>query len=167
MATQKFKTSFNRDCTDLGRVRTFDTNKYPNKVVKSLAVHTDINAMMAAYSRGSTLPLNGREPIYDENFIKIDNLIEAKQVMNRASDYFNGLPSEIRAHYGNDLMTFAKAVTYGDPKLSDLGILPKPLSTETSLEAPAAPTTSSNDVKVETPSAVQEGTVMPQQTASP
>lgn len=139
-----FITQYNRKGLN-SRVKKFDIEKYPCMVKKSLSSSTDINKIVEQYSQTGQLPLNGNQPLYDENYIKIDSLIEAKNVMNRASDYFNTLPANIRAEYGNDLMKFAKAVTVGDPKLTDLGVLPKPIAPETTLE-PSIMSPSHSDV---------------------
>lgn len=104
-----------------------DTNvvefKQPSMVKESLSYAVDINTIYDNYCKTGKLPLNGQQPIYDENFINYDNLIEAQQAVKEASHYFQNLPTEIRNQYGNSLEKFVMAIHSNDKFLQDKGVL--------------------------------------------
>lgn len=104
-----------------------DTNvvefKKPSLVKESLSYAVDINTIYDNYCKTGKLPLNGQQPIYDENFINYDNLIEAQQAVKEASQYFQNLPTEIRTQYGNSLEKFVSAIHSNDKFLLDKGVL--------------------------------------------
>lgn len=113
--------------------------KEPSKVKESLSYAVDINTIYDSYCKTGRLPLNGNQPIYDENFINYDNLIEAQNAVKEACNYFQTLPNEIRKQYGNSLEKFVQAIHSNDQFLVDKGVLKKteiikPL--EPSLEGP-------------------------------
>ena len=118
----KFITQFNRvmsatqkaDCVEF---------KEPSKVKQSLSYATDINTIYENYCRTGRVPLNGNQPIYDENFIKYDNLIEAQKLVDEASSYFQNLPANIRAKYGNSLEKFVIGLHSKDDFLIKEGVL--------------------------------------------
>lgn len=97
----------------------------PSKVKESLSYAVDINTIYENYCKSGNLPLNGQQPIYDGNFVKLDNLIEAQQIVKEACQYFQSLPSEIRIKYGNSLEEFVSAVHSNDKFLLDKGVLVK------------------------------------------
>lgn len=122
MSKNTFITQFNRvmsatqkaDCVEF---------KEPSKVKQSLSYATDINTIYENYCRTGRVPLNGNQPIYDENFIKYDNLIEAQKQVEEASAYFQNLPSNIRAKYGNSLEKFVIGLHSKDDFLIKEGVL--------------------------------------------
>lgn len=122
MSKNTFITQFNRvmsatqkaDCVDF---------KEPSKVKQSLSYATDINTIYENYCRTGRVPLNGNQPIYDENFIKYDNLIEAQKQVAEASAYFQNLPANIRAEYGNSLEKFVIGLHSKDDFLIKEGVL--------------------------------------------
>lgn len=122
MSKNAFITQFNRvisatqkaDCVEF---------KEPSKVKQSLSYATDINTIYENYCRTGKVPLNGNQPIYDENFIKYDNLIEAQKQVEEATAYFQNLPSNIRAKYGNSLEKFVNAIHSQDDFLVKEGVL--------------------------------------------
>ena len=119
-----FITQFNRSCEDIRDIGCVKFTK-PSQVKESLSYAVDINTIYDNYCKTGKLPLNGNQPIYDENFISYDNLIEAQQAVKEASLYFQTLPSEIRSQYGNDLGAFVKAIHSNDQFLIDKGVLKK------------------------------------------
>ena len=74
------------------------------------------------------MPLNGNQPIYDENFVMYDSLIEAQKLVDEASRYFSTLPAEIKNQYGNSLQKFVLAVNNKDEFLVKSGLLNIPQS---------------------------------------
>ena len=96
-------------------------------VKESLSYATDINTIYDNYCKTGKVPLNGKQPIYDENFVNYDSLIEAQKLVDEASAYFQGLPTEIKNNYGNSLQQFVKAVHSGDSYLVDKGVLNIPI----------------------------------------
>ena len=122
MSKNTFITQFNRvmsatqkaDCVEF---------KEPSKVKQSLSYATDINTIYENYCRTGRVPLNGNQPIYDENFIKYDNLIEAQKLVSEASSYFQNLPANIRAKYGNSLEKFVIGLHSKDDFLIKEGVL--------------------------------------------
>ncbi|UPW41247.1 internal scaffolding protein [Sigmofec virus UA08Rod_4769] len=100
--------------------------KEPSKVKTSLSYATDINTIYENYCKTGKLPLNGQQPVYDENFVKFDSLIEAQRIIGEASEYFNSMPTEVRQQYGNSLETFVRAIESKDDFLFDKGVLIKP-----------------------------------------
>uniref|UniRef100_A0AAU8B373 Internal scaffolding protein n=1 Tax=Dulem virus 215 TaxID=3145692 RepID=A0AAU8B373_9VIRU len=111
-----------------------DTNvvefKQPSKVKESLSYAVDINTIYESYCKTGKVPLNGNQPIYDEDFIKYDNLIEAQKAVSDACQYFQSLPPDIRNQYGNSLEKFVKAIHSNDQFLVDKGVLLKDPSTD-------------------------------------
>lgn len=122
MSKNAFITQFNRvmsatkkaDCVEF---------KEPSKVKQSLSYATDINTIYENYCRTGRVPLNGNQPIYDENFIKYDNLIEAQKQVAEASAYFQNLPANIRSKYGNSLEKFVIGLHSQDDFLVKEGVL--------------------------------------------
>ena len=122
MSKNTFITQFNRvisatqnaDCVEF---------KAPSKVKQSLSYATDINTIYENYCRTGRVPLNGNQPIYDENFIKYDSLIEAQKQVAEASAYFQNLPANIRTKYGNSLEKFVIGLHSKDDFLIKEGVL--------------------------------------------
>lgn len=144
-----FTTAYNRtqkSITDCNLVK-FTA---PNKVKKSLSYATDINQIYDEFCRSGKLPLNGQKPLYDENFVKYDSLVEAQKLCDEASAYFNGLPATIKNQYGNSLIRFVKALNACDPFLVNQGLLNLPKKDDTSavevpsVEVPSEPQTEMN-----------------------
>ena len=127
MSKKVFTTTFNRSVESIRDVNVIEF-KSPSKVKKSLSYATDINHIYDQYCKTGRLPLNGVQPIYDENFVKYDSLIEAQKLVNDASLYFQGLPAKIKNQYGNSLEKFVKALNDKDEFLVNEGVLnlPKP-----------------------------------------
>lgn len=113
--------------------------KEPSKVKESLSYATDINTIYENYCKTGKVPLNGNQPIYDENFVKYDSLVEAQRVISEASTYFNTLPTEIRAKYGNSLEAFVRGINSGDSYLFDKGVLVKKQLKPTPVESEISP----------------------------
>lgn len=117
-----------------------DTNvvefKQPSKVKESLSYAVDINTIYESYCKTGKVPLNGNQPIYDEDFIKYDNLIEAQKAVSDACLYFQSLPSDIRKQYGNSLEKFVNAIHTNDQFLVDKGVLLKKQIKEPTTELP-------------------------------
>lgn len=122
MRKYTFRTQYNRDEAS---IRDCNVVKFtaPSKVKKSLSYATKLSTLYDQYCKTGKLPLNGMQPIYDENFVNYDSLIEAQSIIAQASEYFSGLPSEIRSHYGNSLEGFVKAIHSNDEFLVKSGVL--------------------------------------------
>lgn len=127
MSKKVFTTAFNRSAES---IRDVGVQKFtsPSKVKKSLAYATDINQIYDQYCKIGRLPLNGAQPLYDENFVKYDSLIEAQKMVNDATLYFQSLPAKIKNQYGNSLEKFVIALNKKDDFLVKEGLLnlPKP-----------------------------------------
>ena len=125
-----FTTAFNRSVES---VRDVNVKKFtkPSKVKQSLAYCVDINQIYKQYCKTGNLPLNGQQPIYDENFVAYNDLIEAQDIINQATTYFSGLPATIKNHYGNNMFNFIKALNSKDEFLIDKGLLNLPKETVT------------------------------------
>ncbi len=117
-----FTTQFNRSPESICQSGAIEFNE-PSMVKESLSYAVDINTIYDNYCKTGKLPLNGNQPIYDENFIKYDNLIEAQQAVKEASQYFQSLPTDIRNQYGNSLEKFVMAIHSNDKFLLDKGVL--------------------------------------------
>ena len=122
MSKITFITQFTRQLSDSQKADCVEF-KEPSKVKQSLSYATDINTIYENYCRTGRVPLNGNQPIYDENFIKYDNLIEAQKQVAEASAYFQNLPANIRAKYGNSLEKFVIGLHSQDEFLVNEGVL--------------------------------------------
>ncbi len=122
MSKITFITQFTRDLSSTKKADCVEF-KEPSKVKQSLSYATDINTIYENYCRTGKVPLNGNQPIYDENFIKYDNLIEAQKQVEEATAYFQNLPSNIRAKYGNSLEKFVIGLHSQDDFLVKEGVL--------------------------------------------
>lgn len=133
MAKNTFTTAYNRSTDSITNVSCVKFTA-PNKVKKSLGYATDINKIYDDYCKTGRLPLNGQQPIYDENFVKYDSLIEAQKLVDDATRYFVGLPANIKNQYGNSLERFVKALNAGDDFLIKNGVLNIPKKEEKIVE---------------------------------
>lgn len=140
MTKNTFTTAYNRTTKSIRDCSVVKFEK-PSMVKESLAYATDINEIYKNYTKTGKLPLNGKQPLYDENFVKYDSLIEAQKIINEASEYFVGLPAEIKAQYGNSLEKFVKALNGCDPYLIEKGVLQVPVKEEKEPETPVTPVT--------------------------
>lgn len=147
MSKITFTTQFNRTPESVRKVNTVEFLE-PSKVKQSLSYATDINTIYDNYCKTGRLPLNGNKPIYDENFINYDSLIEAQNAVKEASAYFANLPTDIRAQYGNKLENFVNAIHSQDNFLVEKGVLK--LSTHT-VEKPSIDVPSVDNTTVQTP----------------
>lgn len=159
MSKITFTTQFNRTPESVRKVNTVEFVE-PSKVKQSLSYATDINTIYDNYCKTGRLPLNGNKPIYDENFINYDSLIEAQNAVKEASAYFANLPTDIRAQYGNKLENFVNAIHSQDNFLVEKGVLK--LSKPT-VEGPAIYVPSVDSTTVQTP--VETPAVAPATTA--
>lgn len=146
MAKVTFTTQFNRSPESVRKANTVEFTE-PSKVKQSLSYATDINTIYDNYCKTGKVPLNGNQPIYDENFINYDSLIEAQQAVKEASSYFANLPTDIRSQYGNKLENFVNAIHSQDNYLVEKGVLK--LSTHT--VEPTVPNVEVNNTTVQTP----------------
>ena len=144
-----FTTQYNRTPESIMNVSTVEF-KEPSKVKESLSYAVDINTIYDNYCRTGKLPLNGNQPIYDENFINYDNLIEAQQAVKEASQYFQSLPTEIRNKYGNSLEKFVLAIHSNDKFLQDKGVLKLSKVDDTLENKPVTPDLPKVDVNTDT-----------------
>lgn len=152
-----FITQFNRSPETICKSGAIEFNE-PSKVKESLSYAVDINTIYDNYCKIGKLPLNGNQPVYDENFINYDNLIEAQQAVKDASQYFQNLPTDIRNQYGNSLEKFVKAIHSNDKFLLDKGVLKlsknePELKPDLKLVTPDLPNADINTNTIVTPSA--------------
>lgn len=133
--TVTFTTSYNR-AADKMTIGCMHYQK-PSKVKKSLSYAVDINEIYKQYCKTGNLPLNGAQPIYDENFVAYNDLIQSMDIVNQATNYFAGLPAEIKNQYGNSLPNFIKALNNKDQFLIDKGLLVLPKSDVSDLPSPS------------------------------
>lgn len=118
----KFFTQFTRSSSDIREVSVVNYT-FPSKVKSSLGYAVDINTIYDSYCRREKLPLNGLQPIFDSNFVNFNSLVEAQKLVDEAKQYFIALPSDVRAHYGNSLEKFVKAVHSNDDYLVKSGVV--------------------------------------------
>lgn len=144
-----FTTQYTRTPESIRDVSTVEFTE-PSMVKESLSYATDINTIYDSYCKTGKLPLNGQQPVYDENFVNYDNLIEAQNTVKEACQYFQSLPTDIRSQYGNSLEKFVKAIHSNDQFLLDKGVLiKKEVKPEPSLESPVQP--SKSDISTSQP----------------
>lgn len=148
MSKITFTTAFNRTVKS---IRDVNVQKFtePSKVKESLAYCTDINKIYEKYVQTGKLPLNGQHPIYDENFVNYDSLIDAQKIIGSATEYFSGLPAKIKSKYGNSLEKFVYALNNGDQFLIDEGVLQ--LSTQMPIKEDIKPDVEFTSVQPQTP----------------
>lgn len=147
----KFVTPFNRTQKSIKDCNVVEF-KSPSKVKQSLAYATDINQIYEQYVRTGRLPLNGQQPIYDENFVKYDSLIDAQKVIGQATEYFSGLPAKIKNQYGNSLEKFILALNNKDEFLVKEGLLQLPSNEPVNDDIkPVEPVVETTPVSTETP----------------
>lgn len=120
-----FTTAYNRTSKSIKDVSCVEF-KEPSMVKQSLSYAVDINTIFDNYCKTGRLPLNGQQPLYDENFVKYDSLIEAQKLVDEASSYFQGLPAKIKNQYGNSLEKFILALNRKDDFLVQQGLLNLP-----------------------------------------
>lgn len=147
MSKITFITQFNRTPESVRKVNTVEFLE-PSKVKQSLSYATDINTIYENYCKTGRVPLNGNQPIYDENFINYDSLIEAQNAVKEATAYFANLPTDIRAQYGNKLENFVNAIHSQDNFLVEKGVLKL---SNSSVELPVFDVPSVNNTTVQTP----------------
>lgn len=121
-----FTTAYNRTEKSIRDVSTVEFTK-PSKVKQSLSYAVDINTIYDNFCKTGKLPLNGQQPLYDENFVKYDSLIEAQKLVDEATKYFSGLPARIKNQYGNSLEKFVIALNNKDDFLVKEGLLNLPV----------------------------------------
>lgn len=149
MSKITFITQFSRDLAKTQKADCVEF-KEPSKVKQSLSYATDINTIYENYCKTGKVPLNGNQPIYDENFIKYDNLIEAQKQVQEATQYFNNLPANIRAKYGNSLEKFVVGLHSQDDFLIKEGVLKiAPKTEQTPIEKPTTGSTTVTDTPVQ------------------
>lgn len=120
-----FTTQFNRSDESI-RDTSVQEFTQPSMVKESLSYAVDINTIYDSFCKTGKVPLNGQQPIYDENFVNYDSLVEAQKLVDEASKYFQNLPTDIKSAYGNSLEKFVKGLNAGDQYLQDKGVLVKP-----------------------------------------
>lgn len=151
MSKNTFTTAYNRTTSSIRDCNVVKFEK-PSKVVQSLAYATDINNIYKDYVRTGKLPLNGAQPIYDENFVVYNDLVEASKLVDEATKYFSTLPAVIKNQYGNNLGEFVKALNAKDPYLVEQGLLQLPIPKDNIIIPDAAITPVQphvNDVKID------------------
>lgn len=159
-----FTTQFNRTPESIMNVSTVEF-KEPSKVKESLSYAVDINTIYDNYCKTGKLPLNGNQPIYDENFINYDNLIEAQQAVKDASHYFQNLPNDIRNQYGNSLEKFVTAIHSNDQFLIDKGVLKLSKKDVTPEIKPVIPDLPKVDINTTVPNVSEKPVVSTETTA--
>lgn len=163
MSKITFITQFSRNLANTQKADCVEF-KEPSKVKQSLSYATDINTIYENYCKTGRVPLNGNQPIYDENFIKYDNLIEAQKQVQEATQYFNNLPANIRAQYGNSLEKFVVGLHSQDEFLVKEGVLKlTPKTEQTPIETPSTGSTTVVDTPVQP--TVQPSVSAPETTA--
>lgn len=133
-----FTTAFNRTEASIRDCNVVKFEK-PSKVKKSLSYAVDINSIYDKYCKTGRLPLNGQQPIYDENFVAYNDLIQAQKLVSDATLYFQGLPAKIKNYYGNSLEKFIYALNDRDEFLVNEGLLKLPVEETTAPEMPVKP----------------------------
>lgn len=149
-----FTTAFNRSAESIRDISVTKFNS-PSKVKKSLSYATDINKIYEELCKTGKAPLNGATPIYDENFVKYDSLIEAQKLVDDASLYFSTLPANIKNQYGNSLAKFVQAVNDKDEFLINQGLLNIPAKSDVDVPVvdsvqPVTPTIDTHEVNTAT-----------------
>lgn len=161
-----FTTQFTRSPESIKNSNLVEFKK-PSMVKKSLSYAVDINTIYENYCKTGKVPLNGNQPIYDENFVNYDSLVDAQKVVSEAVSYFQSLPTDIKNHYGNSLEKFVKAVSKGDNYLVEKGVF-VPKAVEPVVPTPSTPLKPElkPDLVVQTPSTPSQAVTEPVNTAT-
>lgn len=120
---KKFVTQYSRSPIEIGKPTFQCTSE--DKTAKSLGKDCEISTIFNRLTRGENVPRV--KVVYDEGFINHNSLVDAHDTLCRAKDYFEHLPAEVKAQYGNDLFKFAKAFTNQEDSIFNNGILKKPV----------------------------------------
>lgn len=82
----------------------------------------DINIILSKFQKTGRLPLRDRVPIYDD-FSTVTDYKESLEILLKATDQFDNLPSELRNRFKNDPAEFLKFVENAEHKeLVELGL---------------------------------------------
>jgi phage internal scaffolding protein len=116
------KQPFNYD-TDLISKETGLKCTDPSLTQQHTAEQTDINYIVKQFANTGTVPQPIRLPTYGD-FSGVDNYQDALELIKQATDSFNSLPAEARAHFSNDPAIFLDYIENApDPQiLANLGL---------------------------------------------
>lgn len=95
-------------------------------VQQQFAQETDIHYILEKFTRTGTLPVVTEKPMYGD-FSNVQDFQEAQNLIARTKEYFDALPSDIRARFANDPREFLEFVNDPDNEAEaiELGILQK------------------------------------------
>lgn len=118
-----------------------DCSDSPSRTKQSMKAETDINNIVARYRRTGLLTyVNERSPVYTD----VSDVTDYREAVARVEEverYFGGLPSKLRAEFGNDVATFLDAMTDESPegraRAVALGLVPAPKEPEVPPVEPA------------------------------
>lgn len=84
-----------------GRVRVRTYNNEPSKTDQQFKDECNVNNIMAKFKRGGSLNHLQRGPGVYADVSEIPDLLECMEIMTRAQQDFDALPSHIRKRFGN------------------------------------------------------------------
>lgn len=108
-----------------------DCSSDPSRAQQHMRDETDINVMVAKFSRGMPIPTPPNVPA-SVDFDEVYDFQSAMNVIVRAEQSFASLPSSIRTRFQNDPAKFL-AFVYDDRNRDEavrLGLVPKPVDPE-------------------------------------
>lgn len=73
----------------------------PSLTQQNTAEQTDINYIVATFTKTGVLPQPVQLPTYGD-FSGVSDFREAMELIQQATDSFNSLPADARAYFGND-----------------------------------------------------------------
>lgn len=96
---------------------------------QEFAEESDINNIMKRYAAGMPIPSGTRPPVFDD-FSNVPDFAQAYEIVQRSTELFQQLPSDIRERFGNDpqlLLAFLQDSRNRD-EACKLGLLDKPVA---------------------------------------
>ena len=109
----------------------------PSKTQQQFKDECDLEQLLKRHNIYDLIGLansGGREPLYAD-VSEVPDFAESQNHLRRATEYFEGLPSDIRSKFNNSLSEFLTVLNSGNAvkELQELGILKKeaePVKTE-------------------------------------
>jgi phage internal scaffolding protein len=100
----KLRSSYNYDRDTASRSSGLECTE-PTLTQQNTAEQTDINYIVATFSKTGILPQAKQVPTYGD-FSQVSDFREALELIQEANEMFNSLPSAARSHFSNDPALF-------------------------------------------------------------
>lgn len=114
----QFDDKGNYDLVESGKENLYD-------YIQSFAASVDINVIMKKFANGDTSALARRQGTYGDFTDMPKNYAEMLDRLNKAENYFNGLPVDVRAKFNHNFGEFV-AQLGSDDAYAKLGLVPDP-----------------------------------------